>query len=141
VGGVGVGGGGGGGGGGPGAGAATAAAKAKQAALAATMEAQKDKPAGPPAGVGMVLKEAKLPNGDTLLMVKTLAPGAPAISSGLISPGDYLLTVDGHRVSSSEEATKYILGERGSSITMQFERDGERFVVAMRRGTAATLKK
>lgn len=93
------------------------------------------------AGVGMVLKEAKLPTGDTLLMVKTLAPGAPAISSGMISPGDYLLTVDGHKVSSSEEATKYILGERGSSITMQFERDGERFVVAMRRGTAATLKK
>jgi len=59
----------------------------------------------------------------------------------MISPGDYLLTVDGKKVTTSEEATKHILGERGSSITMQFERDGERFVVAMRRGTAATLKK
>ena len=29
----------------------------------------------------------------------------------------------------------------GSLITMQFERDGERFVVALKRGTAATLKK
>jgi C-terminal processing protease CtpA/Prc len=44
-------------------------------------------------------------------------------------------------VTTSEEATKHILGERGSSITLQLERDGERFVVAMRRGTAATLKK
>lgn len=33
-----------------GGGGGTTAAKAKQAALAATMEAQKDKPAGPPAG-------------------------------------------------------------------------------------------
>lgn len=134
-GGVGGGAGAGGGGGGP------SLAQSKQAAIAARMEAEKDKPSGPPAGVGMVLKETKQPGGDTLLAVKALTPGAPAITSGMITPGDYLLTVDGKRVNSSAEATKHILGERGSTITMQFERDGERFVVAMRRGTAAILNK
>ena len=116
-------------------------AQQKKAAIAARMESEADKPKAPPAGVGMVLKEVRQSGGDVLFAVKTLAPGAPAISSGMISPGDYLLTVDGKKVTTSEEATKHILGERGSSITMQFERDGERFVVAMRRGTAATLKK
>ena len=74
-----------------------------------------------------------------VLAVKSLAPGAPAVSSGMINPGDILLTVDGKRVTTSAEATKSILGERGSSISLQMERDGERFVVAMRRGTAAKL--
>jgi len=131
-----------GGGGGSGSnGGGISLARSKQDAIAARMEAAADKPIGPPAGVGMVLKEMKMPGGETLLTVKTLAPGSPAITSGMISAGDYLLTVDGKSVTSSAEATKHILGERGSSITMQFERDGERFVVAMRRGTAAVLKK
>jgi len=131
-----------GGGGGSGSnGGGISLARSKQDAIAARMEAAADKPIGPPAGVGMVLKEIKMPGGETLLAVKTLAPGSPAITSGMIAAGDYLLTVDGKSVTSSAEAAKHILGERGSSITMQFERDGERFVVAMRRGTAAVLKK
>jgi len=59
----------------------------------------------------------------------------------MIAPGDYLITVDGNKVSSSAEAVKAILGEVSSPITMQFERDGERFVVALRRGKAASLNK
>jgi C-terminal processing protease CtpA/Prc len=67
--------------------------------------------------------------------------GAPAISCGMIAPGDYLISVDNKKVTTSAEATKAILGELGSSITMQLERDGERFVVALRRGKAASLNK
>ena len=61
----------------------------------------------------------------------------------MINPGDILLTVDGRCVTAGrdgvENAAKSILGELGSIISLQMERDGERFVVAMRRGTAAKL--
>ena len=43
-------------------------------------------------------------------------------------------------MNSTQAATALILGERGSLITMAFERAGGRFTVAMRRGQAATLK-
>jgi len=58
---------------------------------------------GPPAGVGMVLKEIKMHNevpvlgwfgADMLLSVEALTPGAPAISSGKIFPGDNLIAGD-----------------------------------------------
>ena len=63
----------------------------------------------------------------------TLVPGAPALSSGMINPGDILLTVDGKRVKTRQDATKSILGEFGSSISLQMERDGKSFVVALLR--------
>ena len=113
--------------------------QAQKEAIAARMEADGGTLTVPKAGVGMVLTEMQLPGGDSVLAVKSLAPGAPALSSGMINRGDILLTVDGKRVTTSAEATKSILGERGSSISLQMERDGERFVVAMRRGTAAKL--
>ena len=59
----------------------------------------------------------------------------------MIAPGDYLITVDGNKVSSSAKAVKAILGELSSPMTMRFERDGERFVVSLCRGKAASLNK
>jgi hypothetical protein len=47
---------------------------------------------------------------------------------------------DEKKVTSVEEATKAILGELASSITMQFERDDRSFVVDLRRGKAASLE-
>ena len=51
----------------------------------------------------------------------------------MINPGDILLTVDGKRVKTRQDATKSILGEFGSSISLQMERDGKSFVVALLR--------
>jgi hypothetical protein len=103
--------------------------------------------AGTLAGVGMVLKEIKMQNevpvlgwfgADMLLSVEALTPGAPAISSGKIFPGDTLIAVDGKKITSLQEATKLILGEPGSAIKMHFDRHGRRFVVELQRGTTAS---
>ena len=88
----------------------------------------------------MIVEEGEGPAGVKVLKVKSLIPNAPAISCGMILPGDYLITVDGKKVTSVDEATKVILGELGSSITMQFERDDKIFVVDLRRGKAASLE-
>jgi hypothetical protein len=101
-------------------------------------------PAGPPAGVGIVFKESRR-NSTTALLVKSLAPGGPAEACGQIQVGDILLKVDGKDVDSTEKASKLILGERGSKITMQFKRFAQdkvnKFSVTMHRGTAASLNK
>jgi C-terminal processing protease CtpA/Prc len=95
----------------------------------------------------MVLKEIKMQNevpvlgwfgADMLLSVEALTPGAPAISSGKIFPGDTLIAVDGKKITSLQEATKLILGEPGSAIKMHFDRHGRRFVVELQRGTTAS---
>jgi hypothetical protein len=91
-------------------------------------------------GVGMIVEEEGMSRGVKVLRVKSLSPGAPAISCGMIAPGDCLITVDGKKVTSVDEAVKAILGEIGSPITMQFERDGKSFVVDLRRGKAASLE-
>ena len=115
----------------------TSSVQAEKEMNAARMQADGDNPTVPKAGVGMVLKEMQLPGGDTVLAVKSLAPGAPAVLSGMINPGDILLTVDGGRVTAGrdgvENAAKSILGEVGSIISLQMERDGKRFAVALRR--------
>ena len=46
--------------------------------------------------------------------------------SGKISPGDYLLAVDGRGVSSMEYAKRLLVGARGSEVTMTFERNDHR---------------
>ena len=107
--------------------------QAKKEATVARIEAEGDTLTVPKAGIGMLLKEIQLPDGDTILAVKSLAPGAPALSSGMINRGDILLTVDGKRVKTRQDATKSILGEFGSSISLQMERDGKSFVVALLR--------
>ena len=107
--------------------------QAKKEATVARIEAEGDTLTVPKAGIGMLLKEIQLPDGDTILAVKSLAPGAPALSSGMINRGDILLTVDGKRVKTRQDATKSILGEFGSSISLQMERDGESFVVSLLR--------
>ncbi len=63
----------------------------------------------PQAGVGIVFKEVQQ-GGKQCLVVKALAPGAPAISSGLIDVGDTLVSVDGKKINTTETATKAILG-------------------------------
>ena len=101
-------------------------------------------PTGPPAGVGIVFKESRR-NSTTALLVKSLAPGGPAEACGQIQVGDILLKVDGKDVDSTEKASKLILGEKGSKITMQFKRFAQdkvnKFSVTMFRGTAASLHK
>ena len=91
-------------------------------------------------GVGMIVEEGGMSRGVKVLRVKSLTPGAPAISCSMIAPGDCLITGDEKKVTSVEEATKAILGELASSITMQFERDDKSFVVDLRRGKAASLE-
>lgn len=129
-----------------------AAARQKQQAVAARMREEEEaeeagaaKPKAKPAmaGVGIVFKEVKR-GGKQSLVVKALAPGAPAISSGMIDVGDSLVSVDGKKINSTDTATKAILGEKGSTITMTFERENEegeydKYTVAMKRGQAATL--
>lgn len=54
--------------------------------------------------------------------------------------GDVLLKVDGKEVPSTEKASEYILGPRGSKVSMQFKRFGgekvEKYSVTMVRGSA-----
>ena len=90
-----------------------------------------------PSGVGMTLQEKKLPSGEILLTVTELSPNSAALASGGISPGDVLLSVDGKRVKSIEDAAHRILGEHGSSVELHLERAGQPFFVAVRRGMAA----
>uniref|UniRef100_A0A7S4PJR5 PDZ domain-containing protein n=1 Tax=Guillardia theta TaxID=55529 RepID=A0A7S4PJR5_GUITH len=90
-----------------------------------------------PAGVGIVFKEIRRQGRGSHLLVKSLAPGGAAISSGMIEEGDVLHTVNGARVTTTEEATRLILGPKGSPIEMVFERNGERYQVDMRRGITA----
>jgi len=94
-------------------------------------------PRGPPAGVGLVFKESRR-NSTTALVVKSLAPGGPAEASGKIQVGDILLKVDGKEVNSIEKAGQLLLGEKGSTITMQFKRftqdKVEKITVSMKRG-------
>jgi hypothetical protein len=44
-------------------------------------------------GVGMIVEEGGMSRGVKVLRVKSLTPGAPAISCGMIAPGDCLITV------------------------------------------------
>ena len=90
-----------------------------------------------PSGVGMTLQEKKLPSGEILLTVTELSPNSAALASGGISPGDVLLSVDGKRVTSIEDAAHRILGEHGSSVELHLERAGQPFLVAVRRGISA----
>jgi C-terminal processing protease CtpA/Prc len=56
--------------------------------------------------------------------------------------GDALVKVDGQLVSSTEAATRLILGDFGTPITMTLRRGAStQFNVQILRGTAATLKK
>ena len=97
---------------------------------------------GPPAGVGIVFKESRR-NSTTALVVKSLAPGGPAATSALIQVGDILLKVDGKEVATTEMASKLILGERGTKISMVFKRFAQdkvdKFTVHLIRGTASSL--
>jgi len=97
---------------------------------------------GPPAGVGIVFKESRR-NSTTALVVKSLAPGGPAATSALIQVGDILLKVDGKEVATTEMASKLILGERGTKISMIFKRFAQdkvdKFTVHLIRGTASSL--
>lgn len=58
----------------------------------------------------------------------------------LVQVGDILLKVDGKDVGSTEKASEYILGTRGSTITMQFKRFGgekvEKYNVTVVRGSS-----
>ena len=83
------------------------------------MEADGDTLTVPKAGVGMVLTEMQLPGGDSVLAVKSLAPGAPAALSRMINLGDILQAVDGKRVAARQDAAESILGEIGSIVSLQ----------------------
>ncbi len=82
-------------------------------------------------------------NSTTALVVKSLAPGGPAATSALIQVGDILLKVDGKEVATTEMASKLILGERGTKISMVFKRFAQdkvdKFTVHLIRGTASSL--
>ena len=51
------------------------------------------------------------------------------------------MKVDGQGVGSTEAATRLILGERGTPLTMTLRRGPAQFNVEIVRGTAATLSK
>ena len=96
----------------------------------------------PEAGVGIVFKSGP----DQALYVKSLADGGPASQSDPpIRVNDCLQKVDGENVYRMpiEKVVEYILGERGSTIVMTFERfAGNKtitFTTTMKRGDAAKI--
>ena len=64
------------------------------------------------------------------------------VVGGLGQVGDALIRVDGQHVASTEAATRLILGDRGTPLTMTLRRgSATQFNVDIVRGTAATLAK
>ena len=57
------------------------------------------------------------------LAINLVIPGSPAESAGL-HPGDRLLMIDQHSVTTPEAATALLRGEPGSKVTLQVFRDG-----------------
>ena len=87
-------------------------------------------------GVGMELVEVasgRASEPAPLLLVQSLVPRGPAECSAAIAPGDCLVAVDRRRVSSSADARRLILGERGTGVTLSFQRRGHAFEVPLRR--------
>ena len=106
----------------------------EQASVAA---ASKGTPGKDQCGVGMVLKQTS--DG---LVVKKMVDGAPAQLSGSIELGDILFKVDGKKVSTAEEAAAAILGDRGSVVHFQMQREWEgktiKFPVKLERNKPVT---
>jgi C-terminal processing protease CtpA/Prc len=63
--------------------------------------------------------------------VVSLKPGGPA--SGLLEPGDILISVNGVPVESDTQAKQLIIGLRGTSIQLRVMRDGEFLVFNIER--------
>lgn len=108
--------------------------RVEQASVAA---AHKNTPGKDQCGVGMILKQTA--DG---LVVKKLVDGAPAQLSAAIELGDVLFKVDGKKVSTAEEAAAAILGDRGSVVHFQLQREWEgktiKFPVKLERNKPVT---
>lgn len=83
------------------------------------------------AGIGAVLSQNK----DTMqITVNTVYSGSPAEKAGL-KKGDIIISVDGNQAvdESLNDFVQRIRGEKGTSMTLVYERDGERKTVSISR--------
>ena len=85
--------------------------------------------AGEFSGIGVAIMEF-----EEGLIVSRIYENSPAQKAGLL-PGDIIVSADGKNIVGIpfEEAKSYIIGEKGSNVTIGYTRDGEYFEKTMKR--------
>ena len=75
------------------------------------------------------------------LRIASLKPDGGAAASGLVKPGDFLLSLNGVPVESETQAKQLIVGPCGTSLEAKLERDGKSFLAIIFRGGPPTQPK
>ena len=75
------------------------------------------------------------------MRIASLKPDGGAAASGLVKPGDFLLSLNGVPVESETQAKQLIVGPCGTSLEAKLERDGKSFLAIIFRGGPPTQPK
>jgi hypothetical protein len=75
------------------------------------------------------------------LRIASLKPDGGAAASGLVKPGDFLLSLNGVPLESETQAKQLIVGPCGTSLEATLERDGKSFLATIFRGGPRTQPK